>query len=211
MTRSDAALIVFIAYGVLLVVAAVWAARRTHSTSDFFLARRRLGAPLLALSHVANATSGWMLFVMAGAAFTLGRAAVWIWIATLCGYAANFFYVAPRLRLLSAGQGSITVAQVLAAEAGDRFQPLVLRSAALIVFATFLLEIGAVFHAGSELAADLGFDVTTAIITSFVVIVAYTVIGGYWAASVTDVAQVALLLLLTLLLPFVAMAAAGNE
>ena len=210
MSRSDAALIVFAAYGVVLVIVAIWAARRTHSSTDFFLARRRLGPVLLALSHVANATSAWMLFVIAGAAFLWGRAALWIWIATLCGYAANFFYVAPRLRLLSTGQGSITIAQVLAADAGDRFQPLVLRSAALIVFATFLLEIGAVFHAGGVLAGELGFDVTSAIITSFVVIVAYTVIGGYWAASVTDAMQVCILLFMVIFLPLVALAAAGG-
>jgi sodium/proline symporter len=210
MSRPDAALIVFVAYGVLLVIVAIWAARRTHSSTDFFLARRRLGPLLLALSHVANATSGWMLFVIVGAAFLWGRAAVWIWIATLCGYAANVFYVAPRLRLLSTGQGSITLAQVLAADAGDRFQPLVLRSAALIVFAAFLLEIGAVFHAGGVLAGELGLDVTSAIITSFIVIVAYTAIGGYWAASVTDAIQVAILLFMVVLLPMVALAAAGG-
>lgn len=210
MSRSDAALIIFVAYGVVLAIVATWAARRTHSSTDFFLARRRLGPVLLALSHVANATSGWMLFVIAGAAFLWGRAALWIWIATMCGYAANAFYVAPRLRLLSTGQGSITVAQVLAVEAGDRFQSLVLRSAALIVFATFLLEIGAVFHAGGALAGELGFDVTSAVITSFIVIVAYTVIGGYWAASVTDVIQVIILLCMVVFLPLVALAAAGG-
>lgn len=210
MTRSDAALIVFFAYGVLLMAVAVWAARRTHTSTDFFLARRRLGAPLLALSHVANGTSGWMLFAMAGSAFAWGRAALWIWVAVLCGYAVNLLYVAPRLRLLSMGQGSLTVAQVLACDAGDRFQPLVLRSAALIVFATFLLEMGAVFHAGSLLAAELGFDATTAIVTAFIVIVACIVTGGYWAACATDVAQVAILLFLGLLLPLVALAAAGG-
>jgi sodium/proline symporter len=210
MIRSDAALIVFAAYGVLLTVVAVWAARRTHNATDFFLGRRRLGAVLLASSHVANATSGWMLLVIAGAAFTWGYAAIWIWFAMLCGYAVNGFYVAPRLRLLSMGQGSITIAQVLAADAGDRFQVLVLRSAALIVFTAFLLEIGAVVHAGGTLAGELGFDATSAVIAVFVAIVAYTAIGGYWAASVTDLVQVSIMLLAVLLLPLLGLAAAGG-
>lgn len=210
MTRSNAALTCFIVYGVALVAVAVWAARRTHNSTDFFLGRRRFGAWLLAVSHVANATSGWMLLVISGAAFTLGLAAVWIWIAMVCGYAFNGFYVAPRLRLLSSGQGSITLAQVLAAEAGDRFQPLLLRSSALILFTTFLLEIGAVMHAGGGLAGALGFDVTTATIVAFIAIVAYTVVGGYWAASATDVIQVVVLLAAVLLLPLLAMVAAGD-
>jgi sodium/proline symporter len=210
MTRSNAALTVFVAYGALLVVIAVWAARRTHNSIDFFLGRRRFGAWLLASSHVANATSGWMLLVISGAAFAWGLAAVWIWVAVVCGYAINGFYVAPRLRLLSTGQGSITVAQVLAADAGDRFQPLVLRSAALILFTTFLLEIGAVLHTGGMLAGALGFDITTGIVIAFIAIVAYTVIGGYWAASVTDAVQVVIMLAAVLFLPLLALVAADG-
>jgi len=210
MTRSNAALICFLAYGIALLAIAVWAARRTHSSTDFFLGRRRCGAWLLAVSHVANATSGWMVLVISGAAFTLGLAAIWIWLAVIFGYAFNGFYIAPRLRLLSSGLGSITVAQVIAAEAGDRFQSLLLRSSSLILFTTFLLEIGAVVHAGGSLAGELGFDVTTAIVLSFIAITAYTVVGGYWAASATDVIQVVVLLAVVLLLPLLSVVAAGD-
>lgn len=210
MTRSNAALAVFLLYGAALIAIAVWAARRTHNSIDFFLARRRLDPWLLATSHVANATSGWMVLVIAGAAFTLGLGAVWIWIAMLCGYAFNGFYVAPRLRLLSSGQGSITLAQVLAADAGDKFQPLLLRSSSLILFTTFLLEIGAVLHAGGGLADELGFDATASIIVAFIAIVGYTVVGGCWAACVTDAIQVVALLVVVLCLPALALLVAGD-
>lgn len=210
MTRSDAALMVFAAYGTLLTAVAVWAARRTHNVIDFFLGRRRLGQWLLAFSHVANATPGWMLLIVAGAAFSWGRAAIWIWLALVCGYAFNGLFIAPRLRVLSMGQGSITIAQVLAADAGDRFQALVLRSATVIVFTAFVLEIGAVMNAGGMLAGELGFDPSAAIIVAFIAVVACTVTGGYWAASVTDMVQVAVLLFVVFLLPLVAMAAADG-
>lgn len=208
MSRYSAAFLLFIAYGMVLVAVAVWAARRTHNAMDFFLARRRLGPWLMALSHVANATPAWMLLVIAGAAFTWGRAALWIWIAVVAGYAVNVFFVAPRLRLLSTGQRSTSFAQMLAAEAGDRFQPLVLRSAALMVFILFIMEIGAVLQLGGSLAGEFGFEPTTALVTVFIAIVAYTAVGGYWAASMTDAIQVGVLLVTLLFLPLLALVAA---
>src|SRR5262249_22720579 len=116
MNRTTAVLGVVLAYGAALLAIAVWAARRTHNANDFFLASRRLGTWLVALSHTANATPVWMLLAVGGAAFAWGRSVAWIWLAVLAGYVLNGFYVAPRLRAIAAGQGSITPVQVLSVE-----------------------------------------------------------------------------------------------
>jgi len=200
MTRSTSALLVLAVYCVALVGIAAWGTRRTHTANDFFLASRRMGAWLVALSHVANASPLWLLFVIAGAAFAWGLAAVWICVAVIGGYVLNTFYVAPRLRALSVGQGSVTLVQVLSAGVGDRLQPLVVRSAALILGICLLLEIGAVLHTASNIVASgFGFDATTFSITAMVVIVAATLVGGYWSTSLNDAVQVGLVLLMVAL------------
>lgn len=211
MTRSTAALLVLICWGAGLLALALWAARRTHNANDFFLGSRRLGAWFVALSHAANATPVWLLLAISGAAFVWGLSAIWIWIAVICGYALNGFYVAPRLRLLSAGQGSITVVQVLSADAGDRMQPLIVRSAALILSIAMLLEIGAILQVtGTAFADGFGFDVTTSCISAVLAVVVFTLVGGVWATSAGDIAQVVILLAVALFMPLLALMAADG-
>lgn len=207
MTRSTAALIALFAYAVALLSIAVWGGRRTHNANDFFLGGRRLGAWLLALSHTANASPAWLSFAISGAAFAWGLSAIWIWLAVICGYVLNGFFVAPRLRQLSAGQGSITLVQVLSADAGDRLQPLIVRSAALILSLALLLEIGAVLHiAGDTFASSFGFDTTTTSITAMLAVVILVLAGGYWATSMSDVVQLVVIAIIASLMPFAALA-----
>lgn len=211
MTRSAVALMTLLAYGALVLAIAVWGARRTHNANDFFLGSRRVAAWLVALSFTANASPAWLLFAIGGAAFAWGLSAVWIWIAVVCGYALNVFYVAPRLRLLSTGQGSITLIQVLSAGTGDRLQPLIVRSAALIMAIAMTLEIGAVLHAATgTLVAGFGFDATTTAITAMVAIAAATAAGGYWSASLSDAIHVGIVLAVALFMPLLAVAMSGD-
>lgn len=211
MTRSTAALLVLICWGAGLLALALWAARRTHNANDFFLGSRRLDAWFVALSHAANATPVWLLLAISGAAFVWGLSAIWIWIAVICGYALNGFYVAPRLRLLSAGQGSITVVQVLSADAGERMQPLIVRSAAVILSIAMLLEIGAILQVTSTAFADgFGFDVTTSCISAVLAVVVFTLVGGVWATSAGDIAQVVILLVVGLFMTLLALVAADG-
>ena len=206
MTRSTAALIVLCVYGAALVAMAIWGGRRTHNGNDFFLASRRLDTWLVALSHVANASPVWLLLVLCGAAFAWGFAAVWIWVAIVGGYALNAFYVGPRLRQVSIGQGALSMVQVLSTDAGDRLQPLIVRSAALILAIAMLLEISAVLYAaGTAFASGFGFDMTTVCITAVAAICIISLVGGFWSMSLSDVVQIAVLFLVLLIAPLAAL------
>lgn len=211
MTRATAALIVLCIYGAALVAISLWGGRRTHNGNDFFLASRRLSAWLIAFSHVANASPVWLLLAISGAAFVWGLAAVWIWLAVICGYALNAFYVGPRLRQISIGQGALTLVQVLSTDAGDRLQPLIVRSAALILSLVLLLEISAVLHAASSaFAAGFGFDFTTTCITAVAALSIVTLVGGFWSLSFSDVVQVGVLFVMACIVPLLAITVSGG-
>ncbi len=211
MTRATAALIVLCVYGAALLAVSVWGGRRTHNGNDFFLASRRLTAGFVAFSHVANASPAWLLLALSGAAFAWGFAAVWIWLAVIGGYALNAFYVGPRLRQLSIGQGTLTVVQVLSMDAGDRLQPMFVRSAALILSLTLLLEISAVLHAaGTVFATSFGFDFTTVCITAIAAIAIVTLVGGFWSLSCSDIVQVGVLFVVACIVPGLAIAVSGG-
>jgi sodium/proline symporter len=211
MTRSTAVITMLLVYGAGLLCAGVWAARRTHNANDFLLANRRLGSWFTALSFTANATAPWLLLIVCGAAFTWGLAAVWVAVALLLGFALNWFYVAPRLRALSVGHGTLTVLQLLSTATGDRLHSLVVRSGVLILSCSLLLQAGAQLHlAGIVLAPDLGVDVSTAASLLAIFLAVFTIAGGYWAAALSDVLEVGAVLIVGLLLPIPALLAVGG-
>jgi sodium/proline symporter len=198
-------------YAVLMVAIGAWASRRTTDSEDFFLGGRRLGPWLAALSQGATQSSAWTLVGVSGAAFAWGLSAAWIWVSVVVGYAVNWFVVAPQLRRLSARDGSVTVVQWLAGRSDAPLAVATRRSAAFIIVASFLFYVAAQFQAaGSAFSLVLGVDVRWCIVGGAALIVGYTLVGGFWAASVTDFVQGALMLIVALVLPAAALAAAGG-
>jgi len=211
MTRATAVLVGSCLLGIALFAGAIWGARRTHNASDYLVASRRLSLWLTALSYSANATPAWLLFALAGAAFAWGYSAIWMAAALLGGSVLNWFYVGPRLRRLAVGQGSVSVLQILGADAGERLQGLLMRSAALILCIALLLLIAAQLHLLAEVAVhDLGVGATATIVVCSAAYLLYVAVGGYWAASLADSVAIVALLALALLLLVPALLAAGG-
>lgn len=191
MNRSATVLLTLMAFAALLLTVAVWAGRRTHNAADLVLANRRLGVWLLALSTTANTVNGWLLMTLAGAAFAWGWSAVWIWAAFIAGAALNLFFIAPRLRPVSVAQGNGTLFQFLSADAGDRLQPWVARSAILIFLLCVLLQTSAMLRfAGGLLVDEFGFNLISMALTSLFLITVGAFAGGLRAAAVGDAVQV---------------------
>jgi sodium/proline symporter len=198
-------------YCLLMLAIGGWAARRTRGAEDFFLGGRRLGPWLAALSQGATQSSAWTLVGVSGAAYAWGLPAVWIWLSVVTGYAVNWFLVAPRLRALSAGQGSVTLVQLLTHGEEGAAAVALRRSASVIIVTSFLFYVAAQFQAaGTAFSLALGLDFRLCVVLGSTLIVAYTLVGGFWAASVTDFVQGALMLLVSLLLPVAALSAAGG-
>lgn len=191
MNRSATVLLTLMAFAALLLVVAAWAGRRTHNAADFALANRRLGVWLAAASCTANTVNGWLLMTLAGAAFAWGWSAVWICGAFVLGSALSLFFIAPRLRSISVGQGTATLFQLLSADAGDRLQPVVARSAILIFLLCVLLQTSAMLRfAGGLLVEEFGFNLISITLTSMFLITVGAFAGGLRAAAVGDAVQV---------------------
>jgi len=198
-------------YCLLMLVIGAWAARRTRGAEDFFLGGRRLGPWLAALSQGATQSSAWTLVGVSGAAYAWGLSAAWIWLSVVAGYAVNWFLVAPRLRALSARQGSVTLVQLLTYGESGRAAVAVRRSASAIILVSFLFYVAAQFQAaGTAFSLALGLDFRLCVVVGSALIVTYTLAGGFWAASVTDFVQGALMLLVSVGLPVAALAMAGG-
>ena len=188
MTRTTVALLAaFCSIAALLVIAA-WAAQRTHNAADYLIGNRRIGAWLTAFGYIGNTLSAWLLVALVAIAFRTGRSAVWMAGGIFLAIVLNLLFVAPRLRVI--GSGNVTITQIICSEAGDRLQPLIARSIAIIVLFALTLQIAVVAHfAAAYLGTDLGFDVGHALVTPLVIIVIALFAGGMRAAAGLDALQ----------------------
>ena len=73
---------------------------------------------------------------------------------------------------------------------GHPLYPAILRLASLVTLFSFMFYIAAQFDAaGQTFASTFGLSATASILVGGGVIVLYTLLGGFWAASVTDTVQ----------------------
>jgi len=211
MSRAQAILLTLVGYNVALVAIGVWATRRTHDTSDFFLGGRRLGAWVAALSASASSSSAWTLLGVSGAAYAWGVSALWLFPATVSGFLINWLWVAPRLMRQSREDDSLTLTVFLAGDRDDPMAPAIIRLSSVVILFSFLFYVAAQFQAaGHAFASSFALDERTAIAIGVAVIVLYTLLGGFWAVSVTDTLQGLLMAGAAIGLPLVALAGVGG-
>ncbi len=204
-------LITLIAYQLLMLGIGWWASRRNTDSEDFYLGGRKLGGAIAALSASASSSSAWSLLGVSGAAFAWGLPAIWLIPATLLGFVINWTIIAPRLARQSRNNKALTLTEFLAGPSGDPARKTILRLGSGVILFSFTFYIAAQFQAaGSTFASVLGIEQNMAIIIGATVVLAYVWLGGFWAASVTDSVQGILMALSALILPALALHAAGG-
>ena len=212
MSRGEAILYTLVLYKIVLVGIGLWATRRTRDTGDFFLGGRRLGAWVAAISASASSSSAWTLVAVSGMAYLWGWPALWLFPATVSGFMLNWLWVAPRMMRASRAQGAITLTEFLAGPDARQGWPrrIVLLASAVILF-SFTFYVAAQFQAaGSAFASAFQLELRTAVALGAAVVLLYTLLGGFWAVSVTDTLQGLVMALTALVLPVAAVVAAGG-
>ncbi len=210
MTKPTAILVTLVIYKIVLILIGLWANKRTKSTSDYFLGGRKLGPWVAALSASASSSSAWTLLGVSGAAYLWGLPAIWLFPATLSGFMINWFYIAPRLSVHGAKVGAITLTDVLAKD-DNGFSIKELRwLASVIILFCFVFYIASQFDAaGQSFQSTFGMDKNISIILGAGIILIYTLLGGFWAVSVSDTIQGIMMALSAIILPIVAVSQAG--
>lgn len=199
-----------IVYLLVLLGIGLWAQRRTDDSADFHLAGRQLGPWVAALSASTSSSSAWSLLGVSGAAYAWGLQAAWLAPAVISGFVINWYLVAPRLLRASHQDGSLTLVEFLARGGGDK-ERLLRQLGALIILFCFTFYIAAQFQAaGSAISAALPLSTSAAVWIGAAVVLIYVLLGGFWAASVTDAVQGALMAIVALILPVLALSAVGG-
>ena len=188
------AIVVYLGYMIYL---GVKMAKKNKSSDDFYLGGRKLGPFVTAMSAEASDMSSWLLMGLPGVALLTGLSgnttgfaeAVWTAIGLAVGTYINWLVVAKRIRVYSEKTSSTTLPSFLSDRFGDK-GGLLTAVAAVVIIVFFIPYTASGFSAIGKLASSLfGVDYHLAMIIGAVVIVAYTVLGGFLAASTTDLIQ----------------------
>ena len=160
------------------------------STEDFYLGGRKMGPIVTAMSAEASDMSSWLLMGLPGVAYASGICdAGWTAIGLAIGTWLNWFFVSRRLRVYSSNIGAITVPDYFAKRFHDKHN-IINAIAALIIVIFFVPYTASGFAACGKLFNSLfGVNYMTAMIIAAIVIVAYTIMGGFKAVCTTDLIQ----------------------
>lgn len=210
-TREQAILATLIAYKVLMIGIGVASSRKTKDGADFFLGGRELGPFVAALSASASSSSVWTLLGVSGAAYAWGVGAFWLFPACVGGFVLNWYVLGPRLRRLSCKEGSLTVSEVLAGPSGTPHRRTVGRLCSAIIVLSLATYVATQFQgAGKTFNEVFGLSFVSSVLIGAVIVVFYTMMGGFWAVSLTDSIQGLLMLLTSVALPLMALNQVGG-
>lgn len=206
------ALISLALYFALMLAIGVYAWRKsTSDVSGYMLGGRQLGPAVTALSAGAADMSGWLMMGLPGAMFLTGLSAAWIGVGLVIGAWLNYLIVAPRLRVYTeVANDAITIPDYLGERFADRSHLLrVIASLVIVIFFTLYTASGMV--AGGKLFdSAFGFDYALGLWVTAGVVLAYTMIGGFLAVSLTDFVQGCIMFLALIVVPIVAMTQVGG-
>lgn len=206
-------LISLAAYFILMIGIGLYAWRKSTSDSaGYLLAGRNLHPAVAALSAGASDMSGWLLLGLPGALYATGLVEAWIGIGLFAGALVNWWVVAPRLRKQTEELGNaLTIPQFLANRFPERATALRVTAAIIIVafFAVYtaagLVGGGKLFETSfASLFGDVGMsDYMLGIWITAGVVLAYTMVGGFLAVSLTDFVQGCIMVVALVLMPLV--------
>jgi Na+/proline symporter len=179
--------VAMVAYFAAIVIIAAWAARRTRTAGDFFVAGRSLGTIVLGISAMAATLSGFSFVGGPGLFYALGATALFIVLPASLTNTLGAWALAKPLHDLGRTRGVITIPGAI----GARYDsPKAQGWAAVAILAALVGYIATNFLAlGFVLSAVLGVSLSTGIWIGALVTLGYTVVGGILAGVYADVFQ----------------------
>ncbi len=200
----------FIGYLVMMVIVGVVFCKKNNTLSEYLLGGRGLGSWVTAISAQASDMSGWLLMGLPGAIYLGGMGDAWVAIGLGLGTLLNWLLVAKRLRVYTEKTTSLTLSSFFAERFRDPSGLLrAVSSIIILIFFTIYAASGLV-AAGKLFDSMFKINYQTAVIIGTIVVLAYTLLGGYLAVCWTDLIQGLLMAFAIVVVPIVATNHAGG-
>ncbi|MBR5269890.1 MAG: sodium/proline symporter [Anaerotignum sp.] len=190
---TSAHIIMLVTIGIYLagmVAIGIYCSKDNETVGDFYLGGRKMGPIVTAMSAEAADMSSWLLMGLPGLAYIAGIAEpAWTAIGLAIGTYVNWLVVAKRIRTYTQEVNAITLPDFFSLRYRDD-KNILMAIAAVVIIVFFVPYTASGFAACGKLFSSIfAIDYHVAMIISAIVIVAYTVTGGFLAASMTDMIQ----------------------
>ena len=183
---------------------------KISNVSDYLLGGRKLGSFVTALSAQASDMSGWLLMGLPGAVFAAGMGEVWVAIGLAIGTLLNWLLIAPRLRIYTEKTDSLTLSTYFANRFRDPSGMLRVISALVVLGFFSIYAASCLITAGKLFPVLFNINYRTAVLIGSVVILVYTLLGGYLAVCWTDLVQGLLMVVALVAVPTAAYYGLGS-
>ena len=181
-----------IAYLCLMIFVGVYFGKKNSggSSQEFYLGGRKLGPIVTAMSAEASDMSSWLLMGLPGLAYISGVAEPgWTAIGLAAGTYLNWLIVAKRLRNYTVTVKAVTIPSFFSRRFHDDRNVLAC-IAALVILIFFIPYTASGFKAIGTLFASLfSVDYHAAMVIGAIIIIVYTVLGGFLAVANNDLIQ----------------------
>ncbi len=194
----------FVLYLFLIMGVGIYTARLTRSMKDFALGGNRLGPWVIAFSERASGESAWLILGLPGAALMAGLLELWTVVGCVSGIIFSWFIIAKRLRLATEEYDALTLPELFAKRFQDDQGGMRILASLIITF-FFTFYVAAQFSgAGKVLNVTFGITQMQGMLLGAVIIVFYTLLGGFLAVAWTDLIQGIIMIGTLVILPLVA-------
>ncbi|NGZ14674.1 transporter [Vibrio aestuarianus] len=188
----------------LFLIAIGWMFRTfTSNTSDYFRGGGNMLWWMVGATAFMTQFSAWTFTGAAGKAFNDGFAVAIIFIANAFGYLMNYLYFAPKFRQLRV----VTVIQAIRMRFGKHNEQVFTWSG----MPNSVISAGIWLNGLAIIASGIfGFDMTTTIILTGLVVLVMSVTGGSWAVIASDFMQMVIIMAVTVTCAVVAVIQGGG-
>lgn len=201
MENATLNLTVLIAYLGFLVALGMYQGRKAKDTTDYNMGGRNVPGWAAALSERATGESAWCLIGFPGYAYAAGVVSFWVAIGLACGNIVAWTVIANKMRKEAAHYDAQTYVDWIAKRHAKSPSATAVRMAgSFIVIFLFAFYVEAQLMGGGKTLNTLfGLPVFAGIILTVVVIIPYTMYGGFQSVVYTDCVQ-SILMITTLVI-----------
>ena len=169
-------------YMVGILLTGVWAKRKITSQEEFLVAGRSVGLFLYAGTLAAIVLGGASTVGGVKLGYQYGISGLWLVFMYGLGILVLSVWFVPKILAMNL----VTVPELL----GRRFSRRVRMAGGVVMAAyDFMVAVTATIAVGAVMEVIVGIPRTQAILLSSIVMVAYSVLGGMWSLTVTDIVQ----------------------
>lgn len=196
-------------YLLVLIGIGLYASRLTDSVGDYVIGGRQIGPVVTGFSERASEMSGWLTLGVPGDAYNTGIMAFYNGLGMIPADLLAWAGIAKRLRKYTEIVRAVTLPTFFETRLQDDSGLVKATSAAVLLVFEGGYVGAQIVAAGVLLEVLTGVDPWIGIVVGGIIVVGYTMLGGYFAVAWSDYFQGAIILAAFILLPVLAFGAYG--